>query len=140
MTTSKVYRWGPPLIATPLTMSSCESEFHKLYDIPNSVCHGVMEIILKAVITLICSVEAEPRRMLERLDSLMSGRRIHFKHKKSRSLSVRKCKIDVAMTLTEANKQIPTVNQEAVKSLCRWCDSFTKDTRSGQERAELATG
>ena len=69
--------------------------------------------------TVICSNEAETHRMLERLDGLMSWCRMNFKPKKSRSLSVRTGKIDAERTFTVANKQIPTVNEEPVKSLGR---------------------
>ena len=89
--------------------------------------------------TVICSNEAETRQMLERLDGLMSWCRMNFKPKKSSSLSVRKGKIDAATTFTVANKQIPTVSKEPVKSLGSWYDSSKKDTKRGQETAELAT-
>ena len=52
----------------------------------------------------------------------MSWCRMNFKPKKSRSLSVRKGKIDAATTFRVANKQIPTVSVEPVKSLGRWYD------------------
>ena len=37
------------------------------------------------------------------------------------------------------DKQIPRVSEEPVKSLGRWFDSSMKDTKRGQETAELAT-
>ena len=67
--------------------------------------------------------------MLERLDVLMAWCRMKFKPKKSRSLSVRKGKIDATTIFTVASQQIPMVSQEPVKSLRRWYDSFT-DTRT----------
>ena len=89
--------------------------------------------------TIICSNEDETRRMLERLDVLMAWCRMKFKPKKSRSLSVRKGKVEATKTFTVANQQIPTVSQEPVKSLGRWYDSSMKDTRRGIETAELAS-
>ena len=68
---------------------------------------------LKAFIddtTIFCSNEDETRRMLERLDVLTAWCRMKFKPKKSRSLSVRKDKIDATTTFTEANQQIPTAS------------------------------
>ena len=62
--------------------------------------------------TIICSNEDETRRMLERLDVLMAWCRMKFKPKKSRSLSVRKGKVEATKTFTLANQQIPTVSQE----------------------------
>ena len=65
--------------------------------------------------------------------------RMSFKPKKSRSLSVGKGKIDAAATFTVANKQIPTVSEELVKSLGRWYDSSMRDTKRGHETAEHTT-
>ncbi|KAK3755810.1 hypothetical protein RRG08_010413 [Elysia crispata] len=89
--------------------------------------------------TIICSKEDETRRMLERLDVLMAWCRIKFKPKKSRSLPVRKSKIDETTIFTVASQQIPTVSQEIVKSLGRWYDSFLKDIKRRLETVELAT-
>ncbi|GFO01413.1 reverse transcriptase [Plakobranchus ocellatus] len=89
--------------------------------------------------TIICSKEDETRRMLTRLDVLMSWCRMEFKPKKSRSLSIRRGKVDEATTFTVAEQQIPTVSQEPVKSLGRWYDSSVKDTRRGAETLELAS-
>ncbi|GFO32057.1 reverse transcriptase [Plakobranchus ocellatus] len=77
--------------------------------------------------------------MLTRLDDLMSWCRMEFKPKKSRSLSIRKDKVDEATTFTIAEQQIPTVSQEPVKSLGRWYDSSMKDTRRGAETLELTS-
>ena len=62
-----------------------------------------------------------------------------FKQKKSRSLSVRKGKIDATTIFTVASQQIPTVSQEPVNSLGRWYDSSMKGAKRGLETAELAT-
>ena len=58
-------------------------------------------------------------RMLELLDGLMAWCRLNFKPKKSRSLSVRKGKVDAATAFAIANTQIPTVSEEPVNSLGR---------------------
>ncbi|GFO03458.1 reverse transcriptase [Plakobranchus ocellatus] len=54
--------------------------------------------------TIICSKEDETRRILTRLDDLMSWCRMEFKPKKSRSLSIRRGKIDEAITFTVAEQ------------------------------------
>ncbi|GFN83892.1 reverse transcriptase [Plakobranchus ocellatus] len=77
--------------------------------------------------TIICSKEDDTRRMLARLDDLMSWYRVEFKPKKSRSLSIRRGKVDEDTTFTVAEQQIPTVSQEPVKSLGRWYDSSMKN-------------
>ncbi|GFN74544.1 reverse transcriptase [Plakobranchus ocellatus] len=89
--------------------------------------------------TIICSKEDETRRMLTRLDDLMSWCRMEFKPKKSRSLSIRRGKVDEATTFTVAEQKIPTVSQEPVKSLGRWYDFSLKDNRRGAEKLELAS-
>ncbi|GFS04722.1 reverse transcriptase [Elysia marginata] len=90
--------------------------------------------------TIICSKEDEKRRMLARLDTLMAWCRMKFKPKKSRScLSIRKGKIEGAVTFTIAEQQIPTVSQEPVKSLEIWYDSSMKDTRGGVKIIQFAS-
>ncbi|GFN92640.1 LOW QUALITY PROTEIN: reverse transcriptase [Plakobranchus ocellatus] len=86
----------------------------------------------KDVTTIICSKEDETRRMLTRLESWC---RMEFKPKTSRSLSIRRGKVDEATTFTVAEQQIPTVSQEPV----RWYDSSMKVTRRGDETIELAS-
>ncbi|GFO32236.1 reverse transcriptase [Plakobranchus ocellatus] len=89
--------------------------------------------------TVICSKVDETRRMLRRLDDLMSWYRMEFKPKKSRSLSIRKAKVDEATAFIVAEQQIPTVSQEPANSLGRWYDSSMKDTRRGAETLELTS-
>ncbi|GFN79314.1 reverse transcriptase [Plakobranchus ocellatus] len=89
--------------------------------------------------TIICSKEDETRWMLTRIDDLMSWCRMEFKPKKSRSLSIRRGKVDEATTFTVVEQQIPTVSQEPAKSLGRWYDSSMKHTRRGAETLELAS-
>ncbi|GFO37033.1 reverse transcriptase [Plakobranchus ocellatus] len=89
--------------------------------------------------TIICSKEDETRGMLTRLDDLMSWCRMEIKPKKSRSLSIRRGKVDEATTFTVAEQQIPTVSREPVKSFGRWYDSSMKDTRRGAETLEFAS-
>ncbi|KAK3758623.1 hypothetical protein RRG08_019533 [Elysia crispata] len=69
--------------------------------------------------TIICSNEGETRRILEHLDVLNAWWRMKLKPKKSRSLSIRKGKIDATTTFTVANQQIPMISQEPVKNLER---------------------
>ena len=59
----------------------------------------------------------------------MSWCRMNFKPKKACSLSIRKGKIDAATIFTVANKQIPMVSEESVKSLGRWYNSSMKETK-----------
>ncbi|GFO17613.1 reverse transcriptase [Plakobranchus ocellatus] len=69
---------------------------------------------LKAFIddtTGICSKEDETRRMLTCLDVLMSWCRMEFKPKKSRSLSIRKGKVDEATTFTVAEQHTNSLSR-----------------------------
>ncbi|KAK3765298.1 hypothetical protein RRG08_013267 [Elysia crispata] len=82
--------------------------------------------------TIICSKENETRQMLERLDVLLAWCRMKFKSKKSRSLSIRKDKIDATMIFTVASQQIRTVSQEPVKTLRFIHERYRKRTRNSR--------
>ena len=81
--------------------------------------------------TIMCSKEEETRRMLTRMDELMTWCRMSFKPKKSRSLSIRKGKVNENVIFQVASQNIPTVTEEPVKSLGRWYDASLKDTKRG---------
>lgn len=83
--------------------------------------------------TVISTNENDTREMLKRLDEVVAAARMLFKPKKSRSLSLRKGKIDESVTFSVANQVIPTVSEEPVKSLGRWYDASLKDTNRGKE-------
>ncbi|GFN76251.1 reverse transcriptase [Plakobranchus ocellatus] len=81
--------------------------------------------------------ENETRRMLIRLDAVMNWSRTSFKPTNSRSLSIRKGKLqDVCLKL--ASQNIPRISQEPIKSLGRWYDSSQKDIKRGSETSEQA--
>ena len=66
---------------------------------------------------------------------------MQFKPKKSRSLSLRRGKVDDSVKFRIANQTIPTVSEEPVKSLGRWYDATLKDTKRGDEtKATSAEG
>ncbi|GFS15150.1 reverse transcriptase [Elysia marginata] len=77
--------------------------------------------------------------MLIRFDTLMAWCRMKFKSKKSRSLSIKKGEIEETVAFTVADQQIPTINQEPVKSLGRCYDSSMKDIRRGVETVLFAS-
>ena len=83
--------------------------------------------------TVISSNEKDTREILERLDEVVAAAGMLFKPKKSRSLSLRKGKVDETVTFNIANQVIPTVSEEPVKSLGRWYDASLKDTKQGKE-------
>ncbi|GFN77911.1 reverse transcriptase [Plakobranchus ocellatus] len=73
---------------------------------------------------------------LVRLDALMNCLRMSFKPKNSRSLSIRKGKLDEDFCFKVANQEIPRISQEPVKSIGRWYGSFLNDTKCGYETLE----
>ncbi|GFN83951.1 reverse transcriptase [Plakobranchus ocellatus] len=89
--------------------------------------------------TTLCSKENETRRMLVRLDTQMNWSRKSFKTKKSRSLSIRKGKLNKDVFFKVASQDTPTTTQEPAKSLIRWYNSFLKDTKRGSEGLEQAS-
>ena len=103
---------------------------------PADLGNGSLVPPLKAFMddtTVISSNEKETREILERLDEVVESARMLFKPRKSRSLSLRKGKVDETVNFTVANQVIPTVSEEPVKSLGRWYDSSLKDTKQGKE-------
>ena len=82
--------------------------------------------------TILCTNEEETRRMLQRLDQLITWCRMSFKPKKSRCISIRKGSVDDTVRFNIANQLIPTVSEEPVKSLRRWYDPSLKDTERGR--------
>ena len=83
--------------------------------------------------TVLSSNEEDTREILERLDEVVAAAGMLFKPKKSRSLSLRKGKVDESVTFNIANQVIPTVSEEPVKSLGRWYDASLRDTKQGKE-------
>ena len=88
--------------------------------------------------TVLSTDEEETRKVLARLDEAVAAARMKFKPKKSRSLSLRKGKVDESVTFNVANQVIPTVSEEPVKSLGRWYDESLKDTNRGKETKRMS--
>ena len=109
---------------------------------PTNIEDGCQMHPLKAFMddtTIMCSTEEDTRRMLHRMGDLMAWCRMSFKPKKSRSLSLRKGKVDKTIEFQVASQNIPTVTQEPVKSLGRWYDASLKDTKRGAETQETSS-
>ncbi|GFR67595.1 reverse transcriptase [Elysia marginata] len=72
--------------------------------------------------TIICSKEEETRRMLARFDTLMAWCRMKFKPKKSRSLSIRKGRIEEALVtmLEESDDPVGNTVQPSIKTGRKW--------------------
>ncbi|XP_078583875.1 uncharacterized protein LOC144866388 [Branchiostoma floridae x Branchiostoma japonicum] len=77
------------------------------------------------------------RRVLQRLEELTEWARMRFKPSKSRSLSLRKGKISNRV-FSINNQDIPTIQQEPVKSLGRLYTCDIADTKRGQELVKQA--
>ncbi|XP_078679452.1 uncharacterized protein LOC144915086 [Branchiostoma floridae x Branchiostoma belcheri] len=87
-------------------------------------------------LTLLNPNTTASQRILDRLDELMVWARMKFKTKKSRSLVLKQG------TLTDyhfnlSGEQIPTIQEQPVKSLGRWYTEDLKDTKRVQETAKL---
>ena len=109
----------------------------------------VMEMILKSTdveglivkaplkafmddITVLSEVEAATRRVLKRLDDLITWSRMKFKAKKSRSCSLREGKRK-QIKFSIAGDPMPTVKEKPVKSLGRWYAGNLTDRNRGVE-------
>lgn len=72
----------------------------------------------------------EGRWMLEDLDRAFTWARMSFKPAKSRSLVLKRGKVEDRFRFKVGDKVIPTVTEKPVKSLGKWFDSSLKDTGS----------
>ena len=83
--------------------------------------------------TVVSSNEKDTLEIFERLDVMVASAGMLFKPRKSRSLSLRKGKVDKAVTFNIANQVIPTMSVKPVKSIGRWYDASLKETKQGKE-------
>ena len=87
---------------------------------PTNLGDGCQMHPLKAFMddtTILCSEEEDTRKILERLDGLMSWSRMSFKPKKSRSLSISsigKGNVDEPVSFKFAGQDITKVSKERV--------------------------
>ena len=66
--------------------------------------------------------------------------RMKFKPKKSRSLVLRKGKVNQNINFMVGGQRIPTVSEEPVKSLGRWFDESLKDINQAKEIYRIQEG
>ena len=95
----------------------------------------VMKPTLKAFmddITVLAKCEEDTKRVLSRLDELITWTRMKFKAKKSRSCTIIKSKVK-EIHYRIAGEQIPTVKEESVKNLGRWYGDGLSDRHKGME-------
>jgi hypothetical protein len=88
--------------------------------------------------TVIQNGEKRTKAILDRLDAVISWARMKFKPSKSRSLSLRKGKVNEKAIFTISGQKILTVAEEPVKSLGRWYNSSLKDTDQGKQVKRMA--
>ncbi|GFO25116.1 reverse transcriptase [Plakobranchus ocellatus] len=77
--------------------------------------------------------------MLVRLDALINWGSNSFKPKKSRSLSIRKGKLDEDVCFKVTSQDMQTFSQEPVKFFVRWYHLTLKNTKLGFEALEHAS-
>ena len=86
--------------------------------------------------TILSSKESSTRKLLSLMDELITWCRMKFKPPKSRSLSLRKGKLDQNINFEIGGQRIPTVSEKPVKSLGRWYDESLKDTNQVKETSK----
>ena len=62
------------------------------------------------------------------------------KHRKSRSLFLRKGKVNQSIHFKVASQKLPTMSEESVKSLGRWFDESLKDINQAKETSRILWG
>ena len=87
-------------------------------------------------LTLLNPCTTDAQKALERLDQLISWCRMKFKPKKSRSLTIRKGRVDDRTRYRVGGEAIPSISDAPVKSLGRW---FTKELSDKNQIIEIRT-
>ena len=83
--------------------------------------------------TILSSKESTIRKILSLMDKQIIWCRMKFKPQKSRSLSLRKGKVNQNINFMVGGQRIPTVSEEPVKSLGRLFDESLKDINRAKE-------
>ena len=82
--------------------------------------------------TVTAKTVTEGRWMLEDLSRVITWARMKFKPAKSRSLVLKKGKVDNRYRFRVGEETIPTVSEKPVKSLGKWFDSTLRDTQNNK--------
>ena len=80
-------------------------------------------------LTLLNPSTNEADKVLVKLEELMQWARMKFKPRKSRSLVLKRGKLDSSYHFYLSEEPIPTVSEQPVKSLGRWYTEDMKDTK-----------
>ena len=83
--------------------------------------------------TILSSQESTTPKILSLMDKQMIWCRMKFKPKKSRSLLLKKRKVNQNINFMVGGQRISTVSEELVKSLGHWFDEFLKDINQVKE-------
>ena len=86
--------------------------------------------------TILSSKEFTTQKLISFMDELMIWWRMKFKPQKSRSLSLRRRKLNQNIDFEIGGQRIPTVSDLPVKSLGRWYDESMKDTSQVKETSK----
>ena len=86
--------------------------------------------------TILSSKESTTRKLISFMDDQMIWLRIKFKPQKSRSLSLRRGKLNQDVNFEIDGQRIPTVTDLPVKSLGCWYDESMKDTNQVKETSK----
>ena len=86
--------------------------------------------------TILSSKESTTRKLISFMDELIIWCRMKFKPQKSRSLSLRRWKLNQNVNFEIDGQRIPTVSDLPVKSLGRWYNESIKDTNQVKESSK----
>ena len=88
------------------------------------------------IISILSSKESTTRKLIRFKDELMIWCRMKFKPQKSRSLSLRRGKLNQNVNFEICAQRIPTVSDLPLKSLGRWHDESMKDTNQVKDTSK----
>ena len=124
------------VLAMQVLLKATEA-YAKSAELGNGICMPPLKAFMDDTTVIVNKVETG-RDVLARLDSLITWSRMKFKPSKSRSLSLRKGKVDESVRFQIGGQDIPKVSEEPVKSLGRWYDCSLKDTKQNGYIKETA--
>jgi hypothetical protein len=90
--------------------------------------------------TVTAKTVVEGRWMLEDLERIITWARMSFKPAKSRSLVLKKGKVQDRVKFRVGGQVIPTISEQPVKSLGKWFTKDLKDKGSCEEMVTMAIG
>ena len=121
-----------PVLAMQLLLKVTENNNPEIFELDGWFQMPLVKAFMDDT-TILSSKESTTRKILSLMDKQMIWCRMKFKPKKSRSLSLRKGKVNQNINFMVGGQRIPTVSDALLKSLGCWFDESLKDINQAKE-------